>query len=147
MLIMSVIVAAVAATAIFMSTSASQAQMDAGPAASPQAATDAAAARDWVMLLDRQRWDESWDAAGTAFQSMPKAQWATTAQGVRKPLGAVSSRVVQSATRTNALPGAPAGEYQVIQFKTAFAQKPDAVETVVLSREKAGWRVNGYFIR
>ncbi|WP_264806548.1 DUF4019 domain-containing protein [Acetobacter estunensis] len=35
----------------------------------------------------------------------------------------------------------------MIQFQTRFANKPNAVETVVLSREQPYWRVSGYFIR
>jgi hypothetical protein len=41
----------------------------------------------------------------------------------------------------------PDGEYEVVQFETSFANKAAAVETVVLSREKSGWKVDGYFIR
>jgi len=49
--------------------------------------------------------------------------------------------------KTNTLPGAPAGEYEVIQFQTVFAKRRDAVETVVVAHEGSGWKVNGYFIK
>lgn len=106
------------------------------------------AAATWVLLLDKQRWEESWGAAGTAFKSqMPETLWASTIQPVRQPLGPMSSRTVQSATRASSLPGAPAGDYEIVVFKTSFAQKLDAIETVVLAREGTSWKVNGYFIR
>jgi hypothetical protein len=46
------------------------------------------------------------------------------------------------------LPGAPDGEYVVIQFKTAFENKKFAIETVTPMLDGDGkWRVSGYFIR
>ncbi|MDH0593982.1 DUF4019 domain-containing protein, partial [Enterobacter asburiae] len=60
-------------------------------------------------------------------------------QSVRQPLGRPSSRTFQSVMQTKTLPGTPAGDYQIIQFQTRFANKPNAVETVVLSREQAYW--------
>jgi hypothetical protein len=62
-------------------------------------------------------------------------------------LGGVSSRVLKSATKSRSLPGAPDGEYVVVQFQTSFANKAAATETVVLSHEASGWKVDGYFIR
>ena len=54
---------------------------------------------------------------------------------------------VQSAARTDVLPGVPVGDYEVIQFRTRFAQKQDAIETVVMTRDGAAWKVSGYFIK
>ena len=108
----------------------------------------AIAARAWVLLLDKQRWDASWNAAGTLFQTqMPKEKWATTIETVRQPLGPISSRTVQSATKASSLPGAPDGDYEIIAFRTDFANKHDAIETVVMAREGSAWKVDGYFIR
>lgn len=107
----------------------------------------AAAARRWATVVDGGRWEESWRAASAMFRSqVTAAQWADSVAPVRQPLGAVSSRVVQSVTRTNSLPGAPTGEYEVVQFETAFAQRT-AIETVVMAREGDAWKVFGYFIR
>jgi hypothetical protein len=78
---------------------------------------------------------------------MPEMRWASTIQPVRDPLGAVSSRSVKSITKTKSLPGAPDGEYEVVQFQTSFANKSAATETVVVSHEASGWKVDGYFIR
>ncbi|WP_206542345.1 DUF4019 domain-containing protein [Sphingomonas sanguinis] len=113
------------------------------------AETDASsAARSWAALLDSGQWDASWRAAGSMFKSqLTSAQWATTIQAVRQPLGRISSRTLQSVVQTKTLPGASAGDYQVLQFQTRFATKPDAVETIALARENGRWRVSGYFIR
>jgi len=46
------------------------------------------------------------------------------------------------------LPGAPDGEYVVIQYKTSFENKKDAVETVTPMKDEDGvWRVSGYYIK
>jgi hypothetical protein len=46
------------------------------------------------------------------------------------------------------LPGAPDGQYVVVQFDTVFADKPSAVETVTFMLENDGqWRAAGYFIK
>ncbi|PEQ11337.1 hypothetical protein B2G71_17395 [Novosphingobium sp. PC22D] len=105
-------------------------------------------ARRWVALLDEQNWRESWQQSGAYFRSRITAdQWAATIRSVREPLGAVRSRVFGKVTRSHSLPGAPDGDYELIEFNTAFANKKGAVETVVLARGSAGWNVVGYFIR
>lgn len=101
-----------------------------------------------MALVDGQRWEDSWRSAGTLFKSqLTPQQWASTVRPVRWPLGAASSRVLLSATTSNSLPGAPAGEYELVQFQTNFAHKSGATETVVLAREGADWKVVGYFIK
>lgn len=107
-----------------------------------------AAAEAWAKLLDQQRWGDSWKASGSLFQSkITQENWVAMAQPLRSKLGAVSSRTVKSVSSATTLPGAPDGEYKLIQFATAFAGKPDAIETVVLAKEGADWKVDGYFIR
>jgi Protein of unknown function (DUF4019) len=109
---------------------------------------DLTAANAWVSLVDAKRWNDSWAAAGTLFKSqIRRGRWASTIARVREPLGGVSSRVLKSATRSRSLPGAPDGEYVVVQFQTSFTNKAAATETVVLSHEASAWKVDGYFIK
>ena len=106
-----------------------------------------AAAREWAALVDGGRWEDSWRAAAAIFRSQVTAeQWADAVRPVRGPLGKVAGRSVLSVQRTNTLPGAPAGEYEVVQFQTEFASR-EAIETFVMVREGGGWKVSGYFIR
>ena len=108
----------------------------------------AAAAGAWLETLDAQKWGQSWEGIGKLFRSnLTQAQWAKLAQSVREPLGAVQSRAVLGATKAQSLPGAPDGEYQIVQYRTVFANKASAVETVVLAREGGHWKIVGYFIR
>ena len=77
-----------------------------------------------------------------------KEQWQSIVAGVRDPLGKAISRKLKSATYTKTLPGAPDGEYVIIQYETSFEHNQSAVETITPMLEKDGrWRVSGYFIK
>ncbi len=102
-----------------------------------------AAARNWLVLVDSSNWDESYRATGSAFRKLNTAQvWATVSQKVRVPLGALVSRTFLSQEN---LPAPPSG-YEVVKFRTSFANKADVVETVSLDREGGTWRVVGITI-
>ncbi len=116
------------------------------PPITADASTDAAvldAARTWLALVDEGRWDDSYRMTGTAFRKLNTAQvWAATSEKVRVPLGAVISRTFAS---QEFLPAPPLG-YEVVKFRTRFANKAEAVETVTLDREDGGWSVVGVTI-
>ena len=62
----------------------------------------------------------------------------------------MTSRKLKGAQYKTSLPGAPDGEYVVIQYDTSFENKrsASAVETITPTLDKdAQWRVSGYFIR
>ena len=110
-------------------------------------ATDAAKA--WLQLMDEGKYDESWQEAASYFRNnVGKGQWKKMAQGVREPLGAFQDRQLESAKYANTLPGAPDGEYVIVQFKATYANKASATETLTPMKDADGkWRVSGYFIR
>ena len=82
------------------------------------------------------------------MKAITEAGWSDALTKVRKPLGEMKSRKLLDAKSAKSLPGAPNGEYFVIQFDTTFAAKEQAVETVTFMLELDGsWRVVGYFIR
>lgn len=55
---------------------------------------------------------------------------------------------MKSARYRTSVPGAPDGEYVVVQFKTSFDKKAKAIETVTPMKDPDGqWRVAGYFIK
>jgi len=120
------------------------------PSAHTQAESEAvAAAMSWLKLIDDGDYSQSWDQAAAFFQNaLPKDQWARALQGVRKPLGKAISRQVKSKRYTTSAPGAPDGQYVIIQFNTSFENKAHAVETVTPMLENDGsWRVSGYYIK
>jgi hypothetical protein len=107
------------------------------------------AARSWLALTDSAKYGQSWDEAASLFKgAVTKADWQKAVKSVRSPLGAMKTRKVKSATFTRTLPGAPDGEYVVIQFESQFENKAAAIETVTPMHDKDGaWRVSGYFIK
>lgn len=112
-------------------------------AQAPQDAELVQKARAFLTLVDAGRWDESYRLFGPAFRKLNTPQvWASVSDKVRVPLGAVSSRQFLSQQE---LPAPPAG-YTVIKFRTDFAAKPNAVETVTLEQGDAGWQVVGVTI-
>ena len=127
-----------------------------GAAASPGAALPATpeadaetAARAWLALVDTGDYAQSWDAAARTFRnSITRSQWVARAASARGPLGAVKSRELSSSRLLRSLPGAPDGEYVVIEFRTSYEHKAEATETVTPMRDPDGrWRVSGYYIR
>lgn len=115
------------------------------PAAPNEAANTEVAdtARRWLVLLDQGRWSDSFKATGASFRKLNTSQvWASASEQVRAPLGAVTSRTLISQEN---LPAPPNG-YEVVKFRTRFANKANAVETVTLNREDGGWRVVGVTI-
>jgi hypothetical protein len=112
-----------------------------------KAALDAAEA--WLQIVDEGRYSESWEHAAGLFRAAVQPEgWKQSMQAFRKPLGNVTSRTLASQKYSTSLPGAPDGEYVVIQFKTSFANKRSAVETVTPMKDIDGtWRVSGYYIK
>jgi hypothetical protein len=107
------------------------------------------AAKEWLALVDAGEYADSWTEAAEFFRNaVTQAQWEQAVEGVRRPLGAVESRKLKSAQYTTTLPGAPDGQYVVIQFTTTFEHKASAVETVTSMKDPDGvWRVAGYFVK
>ena len=106
-------------------------------------------ANRWLALVDSADYGASWNESASLFRNaVSKAQWSQKVQSVRGPLGKVESRKLKSATYSTSLPGAPDGQYVVIQYQSSFEHKKSAVETVTPMLDKDGkWRVSGYFIK
>jgi hypothetical protein len=107
------------------------------------------AAMIWLGLIDGGRYAQSWkDASGYFRGAVTEKGWDASLRGVRAPLGTVRSRAVRLTKEATSLPGAPDGQYVVIELQTSFAAKASAVETVTFVKERDGtWRAAGYFIR
>jgi Protein of unknown function (DUF4019) len=107
------------------------------------------AAMKWLAIVDRGRYCESWQRASEFFRNaVPQEQWEQSLRAVRKPLGRLISRKLTGKVYTTSLPGAPDGEYIVIQFASSFENKKSAVETATPALDKDGvWRVSGYYIK
>lgn len=106
------------------------------------------AAKSWLALVDAKEYKKSWQEAAPFFKDKVKEeQWSEMVAAARKPLGVMKSRELSSAVVKTSLPGAPDGEYVVIQFKTSFTEKRESVETVTPMKADGRWRESGYFIK
>jgi hypothetical protein len=103
----------------------------------------------WLALVDSGKYAESWKESSSIFKAhVSREQWQSMLHATRDPLGKMMTRKLKTATYTKTLPGAPDGEYVVIQYESSFEHKQSAVETVTPMLDKDGkWRVSGYFIR
>ena len=116
--------------------------------AGPREDAAATAALAWAQLVDNGHYGESWDQSASYFQSrVGKSDWADMAQKARAPFGGVKSRQLVSARYSTSLPGAPDGQYVVVQFDTQFEHKQHGVETITPMLEGAAWRVSGYYVK
>lgn len=122
---------------------------DAAPAPTPPAALGssqsaaAKAAQRWLELLDAGDWRASWLATAGSFQELNTLEtWTAASERARAPLGAVRSRSLLSHER---VPAPPHG-YEIVRFRTSFAHRADAVETVSLERDGEAWKVAGITI-
>jgi hypothetical protein len=107
------------------------------------------AAEEWLVLIDTGEYGLSWDNAAELFKkAITKEQWEEAIRPIKSAMGDLISRKVKSAKYTDSLPGAPDGEYVVIQFSTSFTNKKSAIETVTPMKDPDGkWRVSGYYIK
>jgi hypothetical protein len=96
----------------------------------------------------RYRVEESWAGAAELLKNAVTAeQFAHSLDAALVPFGARKARKIAASSYRSSLPGAPDGEYVVIQFDASFEKKRVAVETVTPMLEADGiWRVSGYYI-
>jgi hypothetical protein len=102
----------------------------------------------WLSLVDQQKYDASWDAASSLFRSqINESDWTKAASAARQPLGPLVFRTLQQMARATSLPGAPEGDYAILQFQARFQNKASAIETLTLMHEGDAWKTAGYFIK
>jgi len=106
-------------------------------------------AESWLAVVDKGDYAASYDEAASIFKlAITKEDWLQKVRAARGPLGKMISRKLKRMQYETTLPGAPDGEYVVVQYDTSFENKRSAVETITPTLDKDGqWRVSGYFIR
>ena len=107
------------------------------------------AAEKWLETVDKGSYGDSWVEASEYFKkAISQQEWEHSMKAFRKPFGDLISRKMTSAVYRTSIPGAPDGEYVVIQFESSFKNKKEAIETVtpMLDKEHV-WRVSGYYIK
>jgi hypothetical protein len=108
-----------------------------------------AAASSWLGLVDRGQLGESWDSAASPFRgAVARPAWTAAVRTARKPFEPLGARTLLSASFQTKLPGAPPGEYVVLQYRAKAGGGRAVVETITPMKEPDGWwRVSGYYVR
>ncbi|MEW5724194.1 MAG: DUF4019 domain-containing protein [Thermodesulfobacteriota bacterium] len=102
----------------------------------------------WLAVLDSGDYARTWEqAAAYVKEKVSRERWVDNLNIVRRPLGRVISRRLNSTQVTTVLPDAPEGEYFVIHNQTSFESMKDVLETITLMKDRDGtWRVGGYYL-
>lgn len=111
--------------------------------------TDAhAAALTWLGTIDAGTYATAYQNSSPTLRSLvTESDWVEGMNDFRQPLGSMLSRTLSVGTAQSSLEGMPDGNYVVLEFTTAFANKASAKETVVM--KKTGfttWKALSYFI-
>jgi len=113
--------------------------------ADKEAAT--AAGQKWLILLDKEKYDDSWKEAAAMFKDeVTQQQWIDSLKQFRQPLGGMVARSVARIDFTRTLRGAPEADYSIIHFKTDFSNKTGVTERLTLVKEESGWKASAYAI-
>ena len=105
-----------------------------------------AAGVKWLTLLDDQKYEESWNQAGSTFKSeVMKDQWVDGLTRQRRPMGPVVARTATRVDFTKTMRGAADGEYAIIHYKSELQNKT-ITERLTLAKEDGKWQVVAYAI-
>lgn len=103
----------------------------------------------WLALVDKGEYSRSWETAAEFLkENIERKDFVHALNASRKSLGEVKSRQLESKRYVTTVPGGPDGKYVILQYKSSFANKKSATETItpMLDRDKK-WRVSGYYIK
>ena len=106
-----------------------------------------AAALHWLQLLDDGDYEEAFEWEAQDFRmARPQKQFVRYMQARRVPFGKTLGRKFIGAANIHKFVGVPEGNYVSILFKTAFENKAETAERVILVKQSVGWRVIDYRI-
>lgn len=107
------------------------------------------AAEAWLSRIDRGDAAGAWEEAATGFRrAVTPEKWAASLAQVQGSVGKPVERAFESAEHQKELPGAPDGDYVILQYATRFERKARGRETVVPQLDVDGvWRVSGYWVK
>lgn len=105
-------------------------------------------AMDYLEIIDRQEYEVAWNESSNIIQTgVLMDDFVKSLRAARAPLGAVTSRIVDTIEDPYTPVGAPDGSYTRIIFSSSFKTKNTAHESLTLIEESDGqWRTAGYYI-
>jgi Protein of unknown function (DUF4019) len=121
------------------------------PATDPHITEEQAAERQalgFLGYLDHGRYADSYAYTGMLIRAqLDRDAFAKQLEKARAGVGALMSRELINATYSTTVPGAPEGQYVVLNYGASFANRQQAEETLTLAFAKGYWRVSGYYIK
>ncbi len=111
--------------------------------AEPTEAAAARSAEDFLTLVDDRHWAESYALTGAQFRALNTLErWSEVSEQVRPLLGKLLTRDLVA---NEYVPAPPKG-YQLIKFRSTYANGTVKVESLSLAWENGAWRVVGIVI-
>jgi hypothetical protein len=107
-------------------------------------------ASEWLIMLDRGKFSESWEVADSFYKAAtPKEAYLESMKYFRGELGRTGSRTITKINYTNSVSHRPDGKYVIVDFETSFSMiDKKTLEEVTLSKDKGGfWKVTDYEFR
>ncbi len=129
-----------------------QAPPSAPPPAQPTLGDDREAIQaglKWLALIDGGNSGFAWDEASKQLKStVTRKQFIAGMRDARKTFGKLESRSAVKFARSHELPGAPSGDYAIIEYEAKFLGGKRMAEQLVWTLEEQDtWRVAGYYYR
>src|SRR3954471_17477106 len=110
-------------------------------------ATARQAAGRWLAILDNGDYETAFEWEAQDFRmTRTQKQFVRYMQARRDPFGKALGRKVIGSQPAHKFAGVPEGNYMSVIFKTAFENKHETAERVILVRQTIGWRVIDYRI-
>lgn len=93
----------------------------------------------WLKIVDSGNYAQSWNESASLMKTaVAKEQWEQILNVNRAPLGSLVSRKLTSVEYKEYLPGAPAGQYVLLQYQSTFEHKSGVIETAAPTLDKDG---------
>lgn len=106
-----------------------------------------ASANGFVKLVDSGQFDKAYQAFSQFGQkAVTKDVFVKSMGSVQAQIGTQTSRKLLAKNFVHELPGAPKGDYWVIDYDTNFSKKGPSVERVTAMREGKNWKIGGYLL-
>lgn len=107
----------------------------------------ASAATDWLALVDEREYTKSYSAASFVMRAeVSQDDWLSHVRSLRKHLGQLNERTLNSSEFHQSLPDAPPGKYVLFTFDSLFENNKYFAEIVAVVKDSDGvWRVVGYY--
>ena len=103
----------------------------------------------WLALIDAGKAGDAWDLSSKQLKSaVTRAKFIEGIRDARRSLGKLEARTAERFARAHQMPGAPDGDYVIIEYSARFAQGKQLQEQLVWAIDDGDiWRVAGYYYR